>query len=107
MSPRHLRCDWKVCDGDPLRVWLEAAREERDRAQVALQSGDPAPMKRWALEYGHLLVAKCEELAGALEGLVTAARGIPHTGDNLVMGTLDVAIEVADAALRAPGGGGP
>ena len=89
---------------DDLQTWLEQVRDERNRAQVALQNGNDGPMRLWALLYGHLLIAKVEELAEELELLVSAARGVPHTGDNLVMGTLDVAIEDAETALRAPGG---
>lgn len=96
---------------DDLRAWLEQVRDERNRAQVALQNGDPAPMKQWALEYGHLLVAKCEELADELH------HAIDHhivRGDNLTIcvecghrnkHAQGCWVGEAEKALRVPGGG--
>lgn len=87
-----------------LWAWLGEAERQRDEAQAALQQGDDRPMKLWALLYGYPLIAKVEELTGALELLVSAARGIPHNGDNLVMNTLEAAIEEAESTLHVPGG---
>lgn len=84
---------------DELRAWLETYKEHTAKLSSSYKSA------YWLLRNLPALIDKCEELAGALDYLVAAARGVPHNGDNLVMGTLDVAIEVADAALRAPGGG--
>lgn len=82
-----------------LRAWLGEAERQRDAAQTALQQGDDRPMKLWALLYGHLLIAKVEELAGALyqaERYMTE-KGVSHE--------YPVMIDIRNA-LRVPGGGG-
>lgn len=79
---------------DDLWAWLEQVRDERIQAQVALQNGDDGPMRLWGLRHGHVLIAKCEELAGALAFVLDEEEW--HMGED--------SKRVARSALRAPGG---
>lgn len=82
---------------------IKRLRRERDEAAIN------ADVLRRSVGECHLMIKRImrerETLAGALEELVSAARGVPHNGDNFVMGSLEAAIEEAESALRAPGGG--
>ena len=89
---------------DELRMWLEQVRDERNQAQVALQNGDDGPMRLWALRHGHVLIDKCEELAGALEPFARKAASARPFGPDYVDIDLGDCFR-ARKALRAPGGG--
>lgn len=101
---------------DELRTWLEQVRDERNQAQVALQNGDDGPMRLWALRHGHVLIDKCEELAGAFGDVPGLLREIADNAQNGNAGEMERLVCTAayledtadflDAALRAPGGGG-
>lgn len=96
---------------DELRAWLEQVRDERNQAQVALQNGDDGPMRLWALRHGHVLIDKCEELAGALYYAGDLLASDPdamksawsdHPAD---IEHFDWVRDQIASALRAPGGG--
>ena len=99
---------------DDLRAWLEQVRDERNQAQVALQNGDDGPMRLWALRHGHVLIDKCEELAGALARIETKIyqaqlqfeRRWGEATRSEAFRLTNEARKIVEDALRAPGGGG-